>query len=287
MSSTQDPSGMPGPDPETPPDPVTRAHPETPPAPDASGAEAPDGLPARPRRRRGRTTLIIAGAAVLGVLAGTVTGYAVQYQRQPTPSAPLAQRDLADSKTAPAGTGTTARTVSANRWDEKTDGDLRRLLLPKPDGAKTEEQPGWRDLLITAADYEHPDAAFAHLLGDGFRRSAMTSWSQDGRVYVSVMLTQFGDATAVKSKEFARKQQDLMAQDEHAGNFGKPIPGSVDGRTYVYDKPHTKPGYEPVYEGRALAWRDGTFMELLYESNSGPVSESALQALAEQQLERL
>ncbi|MCT9091164.1 hypothetical protein N4G70_20195 [Streptomyces sp. ASQP_92] len=275
MSSSQEPPGMPGPDPEARP------------APDPSGAEVPDGIPARPRRRRGRTTLIVAGAAVLGVLAGTVTGYAVQYQRQPTPSAPLAQRDLPESKTAPADNRTTARSISANRWSEKTDGDLRRLLVSAPDGAKIEERPDWQDLLLTAADYEHPDAAFSHLLSTGFRRSATTSWSQDGRVYVTVILTQFRDDTAVNSKEFARKQQDFMAEDDHAGNYGKPIPGSVDGRTYVYDKPQTKPGYEPLYEGRAFAWRDGTFMEVLYENNSGPISESALQALAKQQLERL
>ncbi|MFE9406016.1 hypothetical protein ACFYNY_30410 [Streptomyces sp. NPDC006530] len=275
MSSTQEPPGTPGPDPEARP------------APDPSGAEAPDILPARPRRRRGRTTLIVAGAAVLGVLAGTVTGYAVQYQRQPTPSAPLAQRDLPESKTAPADNRTTARSISVNRWSEKTDGDLRHLLLPKPDGAKTEEQPGWQDLLTTAAGYEHPLPAFVHFLDDGFRRSATTSWSQDDHVYVTVVLTQFRDDTAVKSKSFNLEQQKYMPAEGRAGNYGKPIPGSVDGHTYVFDKPHTKPGYEPLYEGRAFAWRDGTFMEVLYENNSGPVSESALQALAKQQLERL
>ncbi|MFF3981989.1 hypothetical protein [Streptomyces sp. NPDC001828] len=241
----------------------------------------------RPRRRRGRTTLIVAGAAVLGVLAGTVTGYVVQYQRQPTPLGPLAQRNLAESRTTPADTRTTPRTVSANRWSEKPDGDLRHLLLPKPDGAKTEVEPGYRDLEMTAAGYMYPDRAFPHLLDEGFRRSVTTSWSRDGRVFVTVRLTQFADDTAVKSRDFARKQQDGMPSKEYAGNYGKPIPGSDNGRTYVFDKPYSEPGYEPVYEGRAYAWRDGTIMEIEYVDNSGSVSEPALQALAKQQLERL
>jgi hypothetical protein len=257
--------------------------------PGASSTEEPPGAagPVRPRRPRGRTALIVAGAAALGVLAGTVTGYAVQYQRQPTPLGPLAQQDLAESKTAPADKNTTARTVSANRWDEKSDGDLRRLLVAKPDAAKSEEQPAWQDLLLASADYEHPEGAFRQFLRNGFRRSATTSWSLDGKVYVTVMLTQFRDDTAVVSKDYARHQQAYMPEEDYAGNYGKPIPGNDNGHTYVFDKPHTKTGYEPLYEGRAMAWRNGVFMEIQYENNSGPVSEPALQTLAKQQLERL
>lgn len=261
--------------------------PETPPDADLPAVDAPAGEAVRARRPRGRTALIVAGAAVLGVLAGTVTGYAVQYQRQPTPLGPLAQQGLAESKTASADKNTTARTVSANRWDEKSDGDLRRLLVAKPDAAKSEEQPAWQDLLLSSADYEHPDGALRRFLRDGFRRSATTSWSQDGKVYVTVTLTQFHDDTAVTSKDYARQQQEYMPEEAYAGNYGKPIPGSDNGHTYVFDKPHTESGYEPLYEGRAYAWRNGVFMDIQYNNNSGPVSESALQALAKQQLERL
>ncbi|MFK0180758.1 hypothetical protein ACIQVR_32895 [Streptomyces xanthochromogenes] len=243
--------------------------------------------PAGPRRAQGRTARIVVGAAALGVLAGTVTGYVVQYQRQPTPLAPLAQPNLAESRTTPADESTTPRTVSADRWAEKPDGDLRHLLLPKPPGAKVGEEPGYRDLATTVEDFAHPDKVFTHFLRDGFRREVTTSWTQGGHVGVTVSLTQFRDDVALKSKDYVDEQQDAVRTDAYAGNPGKPIPGNVGGRTYVYAKPYSEPGYEPVYQGRAYAWRDGTAMEIYYEDSTGPVSESALQALAEQQLERL
>ncbi|MEU3372909.1 hypothetical protein ABZ734_20890 [Streptomyces sp. NPDC006660] len=297
MSSTEEPPGMSGPDPKAPP--VVAPEPDPPGPGTASGPDAslmgpvaePAARPgavaaARPGRRRGRTALIVAGAAALGVLAGTVTGYAVQYQRPPTPLVPLAQRDLAPSTTSPADRKTTARTISADRWDEKTDGDPRLLLMPKPDGAKTEAGPDWQDLPSVSAGYESPDGAFQDLLRVGFRRCARTSWSQGG-VYVEITLMQFHDDTSVDSKSYVRRQKDYMQKPEYAGNAGKPIPDSAEGRVYVYDRPHTKPGYQPVYRGRAFAWRDGTYMDIQYENAAGTVSESALQALAKQQLERL
>ncbi|MEV8534780.1 hypothetical protein [Streptomyces sp. NPDC051211] len=64
----------------------------------------------QPRRRRtGRTVALIAAAAVLGVLAGTVTGYAVQLDRAPTPLPPLAQQHLPAPKPVAADDATTPR----------------------------------------------------------------------------------------------------------------------------------------------------------------------------------
>src|SRR5262245_24774374 len=75
------------------------------------------------RRRRGRTLLLIATAAVLGVVAGTVTGYAVQSDRPPTPLRPLAQ-PLAAAPVAAAGPARpNGRGVDVHRW-HRTDGDL-------------------------------------------------------------------------------------------------------------------------------------------------------------------
>ncbi|MET9364077.1 hypothetical protein ABZX93_24635 [Streptomyces sp. NPDC006632] len=306
MSSTEGQSGTSGPALEGPPVPGTPEHgpsvPGTPehgpsvpgtPVPGPSDPAAVEGDVTGPaaqapgRRPRGRVVRLIAAAAVLGVVAGTVTGYVVQYQRQPTPLAPLARQDLAESRTTPAGKNTTARTVSANRWDEKSDGDLRRLLVPKPDAAKSEEKPRWEDLVGMAALFEHPDAGFTGTLRDGFRRRARTSWSLDGHAYVTVVLTQFHDDDAVPSKRYVQEQQDYLPDKKYAGNPGKPIPGNTEGRTYVFDKPNTEPGYKPMYEGVAYAWRDGIVMEIEYDDFSGAVPESALQALAKQQLERL
>ncbi|MCC8479420.1 hypothetical protein LMJ41_16200 [Streptomyces globisporus] len=93
--------------------------------------EAPAAVPAhRPRPRpRGRTTPIIAAAALLGIVGGVAVGYGVQAEREPTPPAALSQPGL----------GYPAKPLSADRAPAplpaaqdrrvKTDGDLRKLLV--------------------------------------------------------------------------------------------------------------------------------------------------------------
>lgn len=71
--------------------------------PDADAAAVPvpadaPPLPSYKPRRRGRTTLLIASAAVLGVLAGGGLGYRVQQNREPTPLPPLIGPMLAQPK---------------------------------------------------------------------------------------------------------------------------------------------------------------------------------------------
>ena len=54
-------------------------------------------VPERPRRR-GRTTLLIACAALLGAVAGVCTGYVVQADREPTALPPLSLTTVAQAK---------------------------------------------------------------------------------------------------------------------------------------------------------------------------------------------
>lgn len=82
-------------------------------------------------------------------------------------------------------------------------------------------------------------------------------------------------------------QQWYLDEDDWAGNDGEPIPGSAEGRTYVFDEPHREAGYEPLYQGRAVAWRGDIVMIIEYANNAGPVDEKALKSLAKRQLERL
>ncbi|WP_367669716.1 hypothetical protein [Streptomyces sp. DT2A-34] len=108
--------------------------------PEEVGEAAP-----RPRpRRRGRTALLIAGAVVLGLVAGTCAGYVVQADREPTKLPSLSQPTLKQSR------GEAPEPLSAARDRRvKTDGDLRKLLLKKLAGAKDadwlEGADGWQD----------------------------------------------------------------------------------------------------------------------------------------------
>ncbi|MFI8099536.1 hypothetical protein [Streptomyces sp. NPDC086023] len=254
----------------------------------AEPESVPEAVPAaavRPRRR-GRTTLLIAAAAVLGALAGTVTGYAVQYDREPTPLPPLAQR-LAPSKTAPGVPGrTNARTLNVHRW-VKSDGDLRELLVKKPKGAKDfgAGKADWVPLVTYAADFDWPDRAFRHFANEDLRRVARVEWQERGEVFVVVELTQFNDTTQLAAADFAEQQQGYEEKD--AGNDGKPLPGSGNGRVFVHDQPFRKAGYEPVYQGQAIARRGDVVMRVYYRNNTRPVSEKALMDLAKRQWERL
>lgn len=223
---------------------------------------------------------------MLGVVAGTVTGYTVQYHREPTPLPALSQPDLRTPKPVPAKPGTTARSINVNRW-AKTDGDLRELLLPKPKGAKTEAKADWEDLFSYATWFDDEEWMFHSLSEGDFRRSATVSWSQRGEVHVDIRLVQFQEIREVRIDGFGVGQQSYLGDDEWAGNEGEPMDGSANGRTWIFDEPRRMPGYEPLYEARAVAWRGDIAMIIEYANNSGPVNEKDLKSLAKRQLERL
>ncbi|MFE1256323.1 hypothetical protein [Streptomyces fungicidicus] len=98
--------------------------------------EPADRPPVTPQRRRGRTAALVAVAAVLGVVAGTCAGYLVQADREPTELPPLSQPVLPQAK------GGAPEPLSADEDRRvKTDGDLRKLLIKKPRGAKEADWP--------------------------------------------------------------------------------------------------------------------------------------------------
>ncbi|WP_329381589.1 hypothetical protein OG625_17645 [Streptomyces sp. NBC_01351] len=247
----------------------------------AAGPEAA----AVPRRRRGRTTLLIAGAAVLGVLAGTVTGYAVQYHREPTPLPPLAQQKLVTPKALAPDAATTNKTINANRW-HKTDDDLSKLLIEAPSGAKV-DGAGYDSLDFFATNFENPDHAFRNLATNDVRRLASTAWVVNDRVFVEVHLIQFKDFSG--AEDYQQDQSSYMPEKKYAGNEGVPIPGiSGDlGHVWVDSEVTEDPGYYPIREGRAIARRGDIVLDIFYVENRGKVSESDVIDLAKRQLERL
>ncbi|WP_405490522.1 hypothetical protein [Streptomyces sp. NBC_00096] len=246
----------------------------------------PDAVRTGPRRRRGRrTVLLIAGAVVLGVLAGTITGYAIQYDREPTPLAPLAQAGLVSPKALAPDDATTNKTINANRW-HKTDDDLTKLLIEAPGGAK-KEGSGYSSLDFLALGFEFPDRALRGFASDGTRRIASVTWSEDDSNFVDVDLLQFSDRDG--ADEYVREQSSYMPDKKYAGNDGVDIPGTPSklGHVWVYSEADEKPGYLPMRTARAIARRGDIVIEIHYVNNRGKIAEGDVVDLAKRQLERL
>ncbi|MFD0356199.1 hypothetical protein ACFVHW_21040 [Streptomyces sp. NPDC127110] len=258
--------------------------PEIPPA----GPAIPDATdPTRaPRRRgRGRTTLLIAAALVLGALAGTVTGYAVQYHRPPTALPPLAQQKPDAPKALAPNDATTAKSINANRW-HKADGDLTELLIEAPAGAKVEAE-GYDTLDSFATSFEESGDALRTNVQDGFRRLATRVWTQ-GDVLVEVRLVQFRDFTGADLYQVS--QASYMSEKKYAGNDGVAVPGvpAELGHVWIYSEAHTEPGYMPVREARAIVRRGDIVLDIYYFDKRGrAISEGDVLDLAKRQLERL
>ncbi|MDX3354580.1 hypothetical protein PV703_14935 [Streptomyces sp. ME01-24h] len=263
--------------------------PEDTPAPEQD-APVPDGPPARPPRRRGRTTLLIACAAVLGVLAGAGAGYKIQYDRPETPLPPLAQ----PKPVQPAGAAPAAKPLTAAEDTLVTyDGDLRKLLVNRPKGAKDLDgligRDHWYSLYDYASTFDEPDVMFSFLNNNDFRRAAVSGWRTGGyatSVTTEVRLIQFRDETNPFTVDMLEEQQSYMGGKKFAGNKGTAVPGTFDGRAWVYSKPWTKPGYLPLYTARALA-RKGTVMIDIWVHSERPIKKSTIMSLAERQWERL
>ncbi|MFD8419053.1 hypothetical protein [Streptomyces sp. NPDC059466] len=257
-------------------------------APDVSGAsDQPDaadvsGVPGPRRRRRGRTTLLIATAAVLGLVAGTCAGYLVQADREPTKLPSLSQPVVAQAR------GATPEPLSAAQDRQvKTDGDLRKLLLKRPKGAREAEwisRDGWMDVGEYAESFEKPAGAFNDLVTDQFRRAAVTGWKEGGTYSVEVRLLQYRQEEELAAG--AASEDGQYWANKESGTHSWAIPGTGNGMAYVDGTPDRKPGYLPMYEAQAHAWRGDIAMEIwVYDSK--PIPKATIMDLAKRQMERL
>lgn len=268
------------PSPEAPEAPEAAKAPGAPAAPDVPAAPE---APVPPRRRRGRTTVLIATAAVLGAVAGTCTGYLVQAEREPTRLPSLSQTAL------PQADGPAPEPLSAARDRQvRTDGDLRRLLLKKPRGAKDAEwlegSDGWMDLADYADSYERPADAFRGLIEDEFRRAAVTGWQTGDGTTVEIRLVQFHQEESLAVADLVEEAG--YYAEERSGSKSWPVDGTEKGRAYVHSRPVTEPGYLPLYGAEAHAGRGDIAMEIWVYSDK-PVPKATVVDLAERQMERL
>lgn len=254
----------------------------------ADTAPAASAAPAR-RRPRGRTSLIISAAALLGVVSGVATGYTIQADRKPTPLPPLSQAKLSYPD----------EYVPEDEWEPvpakhdrrvSTDGDLRKLLLDKPDGAREpllDESPeDWVPLTGYAREFQASGHMFGTFAEQDIRRVAGAEWASGEYRLTTIRLVQFHEFTERSAPAHARGQQSYIPKEEHANSKGRALKGSGNGLYWVDEAPKRKPGYLPSYRNRAVAWRGDIMMDIsIYDTR--PISAEDIRKLAEQQLERL
>lgn len=236
----------------------------------------------RPARRRGRTTLLVAVAAVLGVVAGTCTGFVVQANREPTALPPLSQPVVKQAK------GEVEPLPAAQDRHVKVNGDLRKLLLKRPKGAREPRfevgTDGWLDLTDYAELYDKPKNAFGNLANDEFRRDAATNWLV-GRTYsVEIHLAQFRQEQDLTAADYTANEQSFADKESDTDSWE--IPGTGDGWAYVHHTPDTKPGYLPLYMAEAMATR-GDIAMTIWVYDTKPIPKKKIMDLAERQMGRL
>ncbi|MET9911251.1 hypothetical protein ABZZ74_31405 [Streptomyces sp. NPDC006476] len=234
-------------------------------------------------RRRGRTTVLIAVAAVLGVVAGTCTGYLVQADRAPDALPSLSQAALPQAK----GDGPEPLSAAQDRRI-RTDGDLRKLLLKKPvearDAGYAIGADGWLDLAGYAETYDKPAGAFGDLVAGEFRRAAVVNWREGSSLFVEIRLVQFRQDDELVAADDAGDAYYWAGKKPHTDSW--PIPGTGDGMAYVHNSPDRKAGYTDVYNGEAHAWRGDIEMQV-WVSSAKPVPKKKIMDLATRQMERL
>ncbi|MFD5146379.1 hypothetical protein [Streptomyces sp. NPDC058401] len=254
--------------------------------PDAAPTAVADATPPTPGRRRGRRTLLLIAAAVaLGTLTGTATGYAIQYDRQPTPLAPLAQVIGEAPKPVAPNDSTTLRSINANRW-VKTDDDLTKLLMDAPAGAKLDMSGGESPDEFAAEYYEHPNRGLGYQIGQDVRRITTRAWSEKDQEFFVVRLLQYRDRSGADGYQ---NDHYYLGEEGYAGNGGKNVPGipAPFAHMWIYSKSKEKPGYLPIRSARVVARRGDIVMEIEYVNNRGTVDEGHLVEVTKRQWERL
>ncbi|MFH9399153.1 hypothetical protein ACH4JS_05115 [Streptomyces sp. NPDC017638] len=218
---------------------------------------------------------------MLGLISGLCAGYLVQAGREPTGLPPLSQPRLEQA----AGEAPGPLPAARDR-EVRTDGDLRRLLLEKPDGAGgagfAVGGSGWLDLTGLAQSYDEPATAYNWLLDEEFRRAAMVGWREGGTRTVEIRLLQFRQEEVLGARDEA---QDGSYQNYWADVGVWAIPGTGDGKVYIHRKPRDRGGAR-LYQAEAHAWRGDISLQI-WMNDTEPIPKKAIVDLAKRQMERL
>lgn len=264
-------------DPNADPDPVTNPDPE----------QVTEAAPAvvRPRRRVLRTVGLIAVAAVLGLVGGTAVGYGIQAEREPTALPPLNQPGLAyPAKPLPKGQEPEPLSAAEDH-QTKAQGDLRKLLLPKPASARADGEDGWQSLDAYADGFTRPEWRLEAELDSGIRRIATRGWRVGEYKRVQIDLVQYRSTSTLGAGEHVMQQQRIALSEAKSGSLGVAVKGSSEGRYFIYPV-RREAGYLDAYEARAFIQRgDIAITILMYDTHK--IAESEIRSLAERQLGRL
>ena len=248
-------------------------------APQSWPAQAPEARNVRKRR----TGLLFTSAIILGLLGGIGTGYAIQAKRAPTAlpalDQPIPQLGPPVGTAAPSAAPSTASAADLAGDDQLTlDGDLRKLVIDKPAGAKDwVESPyvnGWEGLDYYTLDYNTSSQAdiFTQLTSAGLRRIAGRTWIASDGTQVNLALLQFRTTSGAQS---------VAARDHKATLIS--IPGTASGTVYDYPDKNR----DGSYTGVARLVHGTVMVEIWAFSDNGPVKTSMLQNLATQQMAKL
>ncbi|MFE1909216.1 hypothetical protein ACFW96_36930 [Streptomyces gardneri] len=260
-------------------------NPDTAPPPEPETATEPAPPVFRPRRRVLRTVGLIAVAAVLGLVGGTAVGYGIQADREPTALPPLNQPGLAyPAKPLPKGQEPEPLSAAEDH-QAKAQGDLRKLLLPRPAGARAVGNDGWLSLADYADGFTRPEYALEFQLDVGIRRIATRSWEAGEYRRVEIHLVQYRPDSSVGALDHVTEQQRYSVGEEGSGSLGEPVKGSGNGRYFVYPVKR-KAGYMDLHRARAFIQRGDIAITVLM-SDTRKIAEKDIRSLAERQLERL
>ncbi|MFE6068567.1 hypothetical protein [Streptomyces sp. NPDC056525] len=239
----------------------------------------------RPRRRVLRTVGLIAVAAVLGLVGGTAVGYRIQADREPTALPALNQLGLAyPAKSLPKGEEPEPLSAKEDH-QAKAEGDLRKLLLPRPAGARADGEDGWESLSTYVDDYTQPDAALEFQLDQGIRRIATRAWRTGEHRRVEINLVQYRSGAGLGAWNHVMDQQRNASGEGRAGSLGEPVKGSSDGRYFVYPVKR-EAGFMDSYAARAFI-QHGDIAITILMSDTRKIAGSEIRSLAERQLGRL
>jgi len=152
----------------------------------------PENLEPPKKKRRIRTRTLFVSALALGIVGGVAGGYAVQATRQPTALPPLNVAAPVYPR-GPVYDGKRPSPLPANADDATiADGDLTKLLLPTPAGAKaTVNDHGWMTLADEADTCTNPARCFSTDVITGVARIADTAWNRPDGIYVEIRIFQY------------------------------------------------------------------------------------------------
>ncbi|WP_052682092.1 hypothetical protein [Saccharothrix sp. ST-888] len=244
---------------------------------DAGSSDEPGPVAESKARRSPRTVTLLVGALLLGPLLGAGIGYTVQADR---PATPLPSLHVAAPSYPTIALDAEAAAEAAPK-PLAIDGDLRKLLISKPDGADDWDNyghgdgSGWLTVGAKAGSYGGADKEFTQLVRDGFRRDAVVAWTKGGNNY-RVELIQFDADHAYSAIDWTERSAAVLKLD-----------GTVHG-TYLVrtEKNHFADSTNTYYFGSATARRGNVVMVVGIYSQS-QVSADELKGIAAQQWERL